>query len=370
MNHNFFQAIGLADMEKVHSAVIGWMLSEDCNAFDIKAKSNLLCLLFAEPYTNFDIINIRVEFQNLDILIKTTAREVTTYWVIENKLKSSQHDNQLERYVNELTEKAGFCEKKYCLLSLISENPVCKSAKWYSTTYGQLAGFLENAISSGNKEEKDYIIVKEYHECIVTMNAALEDFLKSPKDYPSVFLNGSKRKGEKFFTTAEGKFAGFIGDNNLETIFQKCYLGKLLQELNVEKQPQLTIYETRGTALIDYLSYNDLSFGLESHIQIQNGTFKVFLGQSKGKNENKTSFLNDWGNVLVELEEQYGDRGWHVNPPKTKPSISISKPDKDWYKMPHQEIIDKWNKTYYESRAIQNIIKKAVQGKCRKSYKE
>ena len=37
---NFFNAIGVADMEKVHSAVIGWMLSDKCERVREKRKDN------------------------------------------------------------------------------------------------------------------------------------------------------------------------------------------------------------------------------------------------------------------------------------------------------------------------------------------
>ncbi len=30
MNGSFFDRIGIADMEKVHSAVIGWIFSDEC----------------------------------------------------------------------------------------------------------------------------------------------------------------------------------------------------------------------------------------------------------------------------------------------------------------------------------------------------
>ena len=53
---NFFDAIGVADMEKVHSAVIGWMLSDNCTAFGEvengrKIRSALLQKIFgiSEP---------------------------------------------------------------------------------------------------------------------------------------------------------------------------------------------------------------------------------------------------------------------------------------------------------------------------------
>ena len=46
MNGSFFDRIGVADMEKVHSAVIGWIFSDDCKAFTNQQKSVLLCSLF------------------------------------------------------------------------------------------------------------------------------------------------------------------------------------------------------------------------------------------------------------------------------------------------------------------------------------
>ena len=89
MKLNFFQTIGLADMEKVHSAVIGWMLSENCIAFDKKEKSKLLCQIFGESITTFNTINVRVENHHFDILIVAENEKTgKIYWVIENKVKS------------------------------------------------------------------------------------------------------------------------------------------------------------------------------------------------------------------------------------------------------------------------------------------
>lgn len=104
---NFFNAIGVADMEKVHSAVIGWMLSDKCNAFDIKEKSTLLCNLFQENVCVFKTIIVQVEVYNIDILIETEDNLGNKEcWVIENKIKSNQHSNQLDKYVDVINGKA------------------------------------------------------------------------------------------------------------------------------------------------------------------------------------------------------------------------------------------------------------------------
>ena len=61
---NFFNSIGMADMEKVHSAVIGWILSDKCTAFGIDKKSGILCSLFNSPAVLFDKIDVKIEIYN------------------------------------------------------------------------------------------------------------------------------------------------------------------------------------------------------------------------------------------------------------------------------------------------------------------
>lgn len=355
MKLNFFQTIGLADMEKVHSAVIGWMLSENCIAFDKKEKSKLLCQIFGESITTFNTINVRVENHHFDILIVAENEKTgKIYWVIENKVKSSQRERQLDDYVNTLKEIAIGCGKKYCLLSLISETPRCENNVWHCTTYGQLAGYIESILDHANKDAKDYVFICEYYDCIKSLDAALIDFLDNPQLYPNVFNDGSKRKEDKQFESAKGQYAVYIGQNNLETIFQKCYLRTILQQMNIELCNKTTINETHGTALIDYLNYwEDNTHKIESHIQIQNGSFKIFLC-----NINKTSNKEDFVGNLLPLFKAICEKhdGWKINSPKTKPSLSISLLGKEWYNNPQKDIVVQWKERYKLAMKIQQSI--------------
>lgn len=166
--NNFFDAIGIADMEKVHSAVIGWMLSCNCSAFNITTKSELLQDIFQvkknDRVEQFDSIEVYIEWRNIDILILTKNK----CWVIENKIKSSQHSDQLNRYAKilncqKLMSPRQFqkylenpksfetknlkdnpykdYEKAYCFLTLIHEKPITDEdkAEWKNTHYSQLS---------------------------------------------------------------------------------------------------------------------------------------------------------------------------------------------------------------------------------------
>ena len=355
MKFNFFQTIGLADMEKVHSAIIGWMLSENCIAFDKKEKSKLICQIFDESITTFNTINVSVENHHFDILIVTENEKTgKVYWVIENKVKSSQREKQLDDYVDTLKKIAGASEKKYCLLSLISEKPRGEKGVWQCTTYGKLAGYIESALVHADENTKDYVFIREYFDCIKSLNAALVDFLDNPQSYPNVFTDGSKRKEDKHFRTAKGRYAEYIGKNNLETIFQKCFLGIILQQMDIEPCGKTAINETRGTALIDYLNYwEDNTHTVESHIQIQNGTFKVFLCNINNTS-NKEVFVRNWVSLFKAICKKHN--GWKINPPQTKPSLSISLLGKKWYDNPQRDIVILWKERYKLALEIQKSI--------------
>ena len=72
MNGSFFDKIGIADMEKVHSAVIGWIFSDECKALTNQQKSELLCSLFhVMPSQTFNSFVVEVEHHDIDVLIIT-----------------------------------------------------------------------------------------------------------------------------------------------------------------------------------------------------------------------------------------------------------------------------------------------------------
>jgi len=93
----FFEFIAAADSEKVHSQTIGWIFSKNCNVFEPNEKSEILnALLNQKSKKNEDLTpeKVLVEFNDIDILIETKKCLI----VIENKIKSSQHSNQLFKY--------------------------------------------------------------------------------------------------------------------------------------------------------------------------------------------------------------------------------------------------------------------------------
>lgn len=395
---NFFNAIGIADIERVHSSVIGWMLSDGCKALGLDVKSILLCKLFGkEPSRFFSTITVNVEIFNIDILIETEDEPQTKEcWIIENKIKSNQHGNQLDKYVQIIAgekigkePKAKLITEKYkeipeehrhfCFLTLIDEKPQGGSQqKWLNSTYEKLYGILACALGNGNKKHEHWIILNEYAKCIKEMNDALSDFLNHPTNYSQVFTDGSKRKDEKDaqylqnIETASGKFGCFISKCGLETIFQKCYLGKRWNEYleNTKKEHKWSISESRGNAALDIhypmIEDNSTREKYYTQIEFQNGTFKVQITLSKETTFQKNIFLNRWERVFEEIRNELNNGKktgrWRKNLSKSNNNsryISLSFKVVNWWE---KNLSDVWKMI----ETCENIREKLIEnGNCK-----
>ncbi len=361
MNGSFFDKIGVADMEKVHSAVIGWMFSDDCCALNKQQKSELLCSLFnVRSVQAFNSFEVKVEHHDIDILIIT---DNDTCWVIENKVKSSQHSNQLDKYydiINGIPVKIGrkthiiedykALNKHFCYLTLVNEQPQCINNVWVNTTYKDFSKALKDALFFN--QNYDYIILKEYLCCITNLAKALDDFINNHQQYPYVFVDGPNKKK---------RTGNYIADNGLETIFQKCFLSHIIGK--TKNYSGFDISETHGIALAekkDVLFIRDYKLG----IQFQNGSFKAqILNESIGA----TDFWNHWNGRITKTNNgvkinnmHFSD--WSYNPSKSQKGsyFSISKRIPNWYSKSTNEIVSDWDAMYNECIKVLSELGKVI----------
>lgn len=386
MSNNFFDVIGVADMERVHSAVIGWMLSDQCNAFGTcpdgrRLRSELLQTIFkVKPnkwINSFNTITSFVEWNDLDILIVTEYNNKHQYWVIENKVKSSQHSGQLDKYVEFIQKKYPGAEQHFCLLSLIEEKPICTITDgWVNTHYKDLCSSLNEKLIGSAKSDKDHVILDEYVACISQLSDAVDIFLDKHTDYINVFTDGAKKKDEKI-NDSKSDSTSYISEHGLETIFQKCFLRKIMEIIIEESEKEFletfysfSITETHGTALVD-LRYKTIDFNLfgvqrvNFGIQFQNGSFKI---QILGENDDKTAniktidFINYWNNRANERWKSE----WKVNPSKRnkKPYLSFTqkvswwKAAEPWYRNSLNDIVNTWKNAIISCKTMINHLLK------------
>lgn len=133
----FFEFISLADAELIHSQMIAWILSKDFQGFKepVNCRKEILKNFFGlnDPE---DIVEISTESDSIDILIKLDK----VVLCIENKLKSSQHSDQLNKYKNFIDSHYGDVERRFYYLTLIDEES--GNQDWINKSYRDLLSVL------------------------------------------------------------------------------------------------------------------------------------------------------------------------------------------------------------------------------------
>lgn len=346
---SFFEALCLADMEKMHSAMIAWMLSDSCTVFSKADRSKMLCSLFGEEPRVFEEIDTYTEWKSIDVIVFTKdVRNIWECWLLENKVKTSQHSDQLKKYESYSIKyfdrkgnphifelKNELSPMHFCLLSLIPEIPL-GNAPWQNNLYSSLNEILNVIPVQANADKNEKVFVESYKKCINDLCDHLDRFKTSVingqgLDYEFVFKNGGKKKDEKLPELRHMKNQGFnknkpdnktyITENSLETIFQKSYLTYLGQELQ-KKKTDISFYvtESHGNAQLcirsenwkmdrerideHYKKYNKNSnakkdpMPLEFSLSFQNGTLGiVFTGD----------YDNRGGYSAADIELIYGE---------------------------------------------------------------
>ncbi len=362
---SFFDLLALADVERVHSAVIGWLLSDDCKALAIEERSQVLHKLFGVEETKvYKEIKMELEWGNIDIFWKTKDKDdIEACWVLENKIKSSQHSNQLKKY-KECVEKIYQDQARhYCFLTVIGEPAKNSEVEYKNRTYSDLVSVLKPYFE-GAKGESHWVIAREYFETIRRMTEVTDTFLKAPANFPHVFTDGNKSVREKhnnpqWDNLPEDK--KYISEKGMETLMQKYYLYKVMEAVLGNPQNPLIkrwhVGETRGNAdmAIHFEKYPERVFvddkKKESYwvydsedeipyqfdISFQNGTFKFAISDRYWSNEcwhnNKHAYRNQesvkkfvklWEDILDNLKNEDMTLNHPKNNGRARLSLSYS----------------------------------------------
>ena len=378
---NFFNAIGVADMEKVHSAMIAWILDDKNDStmpgantgslfstFKLDTRSDLLCDIFGESRKKFVSIETFVEWNNIDILILTKDQNgQKERWVIENKLKSPEHVSnvkgntpiwQTQKYTKTITNTFGDKGNHYLLLSLTGNSAKSPNGNWIAKKYEDLRNILSSNHTSASP------IIEEYYNAIKVLSDTLNDFLTNYSNYPIAISSKTKNANKsQVLLKSINPNEKYIIENGLETIFQKCLL---IDQMSLYRRTCLrlpyTIDETHGNALLDIergqLKGNVNGAYQEYYVQFefQNGSFKVQIHQinNNGEMRPKDDFLNEWETVFDEVAKNNTNWKKYLPKPNNKrPFISISKKDKNWYK----NIQQSWRNGFTDcEKILQDLI--------------
>ncbi len=337
---SFFESIGMADMEKIHSQTIAWLFSSDCNAMSSAGKERILSSILSG--TNISAIkNVYTEYKSIDIVIETDRQVIA----IENKIKSNQHSNQLERYKTILCEDFIEKDKVYLFLTLVPEVP--KSSGWKNISYQSLSEEMEEQYRrDGERKTTDGVIFVEYLSTIKSLAKVVSEFELDHMKFENVFTDGGLKKHEKIEKSQSHEYSmaqKYVQTNQLETLLQKRFFSRILKAFGEKYEVTGRVDETRGNALIhiivEELVYEGRPF--EIGYQIQGNTMKfVFQAATETYHLSKKEWISQ---AVIEKMEELKDLMAYkrVNKPKRHAYISMSKKmAKNIWEYEFEELID------------------------------
>lgn len=383
MKTTFFDYIGAADMERIHSATIAWMISDSCKAFTRDERASLLMALFNVEKADIKSIHACNEYEHIDIaFITENSKKDKEIWVIENKIKAPLGHNQLSKYekvtgttINNVKSRTAadeyfkvkqkYPQRHFAVLSLIGILPQDDMGEWHCVTYSDMLKYIQNKrlfdkpISDlqDDIERRHYSIIAEYSQCVSNLVCALEQFRTLDRNFDFVFIEGNKKKSAKFENNKNDNIGvdEYISQNGLETLFQKDYFVSIIKEIKFRGiNFDCHVSETHGNADFAFHFGNmgchdsyvfDLSF--------QYGTFKFAVTEVgypplKDKDEEKwPPELRKWKKAFSDLSSSDSHYN-RLNLPKSRRRVSVSYNfDKDfrehrkWYELNRQEFVEK-----------------------------
>jgi hypothetical protein len=330
MRKTIFDSLMISDSERIHTQTLAWILSLENEFFP--NKSDFIKKLFDLNHCELNSIDLYVETElnRIDLFIQTTDKQ----FLIENKLKSSEHNNQTKRYIDSIPERLIDTNKTkhFGFLTLINDEP--QNQEWKPISFEKLRDSLKSIQWPDNKNETIFIL--EYIQTLDNLVNVFNQFVSNHKDFENVFTDGYKKKYEKHPYTNESK--DYIRKNQLETIFQKAFLKIIAKEAEIRYDE---IGETRGTALIQ-IYFREIIILEETFrlgFQFQGKTLKINLAH-KNYADSKPEQM---GELLMNTFKNrfFNKNGYeNFNKPRSKAYISVSKNiSNEIYKMEKSDLI-------------------------------
>lgn len=150
---NIFEAVGITRQEIRHSYFLSFLLnpSESHYFGDLFLKKFLISSLLSfenPPFSaisvdvaNLEDVEVKREYKNIDILIYSSNEKIVV--AIENKVDSSEHSNQLNRYKKII--ESDFYDYRKLLIYLTKEGELASDyTNWNSLSYEAIARCLDD----------------------------------------------------------------------------------------------------------------------------------------------------------------------------------------------------------------------------------
>jgi len=176
---NIFSSLGIINQEVRHSNFLAWLLNpnETHNLADYFTTRFLKLAVYNDSNEipdlnlididtlNLSKINVYREWNNIDVLLVDDDQNLVC--VIENKVDSKEHSNQLTKYRNVIESNYPDYRKIYIYLTVYGEEPESEK-KYISISYKEVSQLIESLLERKESQMNDEIsmFIRHYNEMV------------------------------------------------------------------------------------------------------------------------------------------------------------------------------------------------------------
>ncbi|MCW7506123.1 PDDEXK-like family protein [Leptospira paudalimensis] len=160
---NLFETLGMVNQEIRHSNVLAWLLDpfqthnigylflqkflKDLIVFNLNSSEQINDeLIFDFETLNYEEVEVRREYKNIDLIILINENSKHYCIVIENKIRSTESKNQLSKYKAIVDKEFNDYNKIFVFLSPDQQIPT--DNEWITYGYDRIQNLLINILNS------------------------------------------------------------------------------------------------------------------------------------------------------------------------------------------------------------------------------
>ncbi|MDW8802504.1 PD-(D/E)XK nuclease family protein [Clostridium sp. A1-XYC3] len=188
---NIFSALNIIRKEVRHSDFLAWLLnpleSHGLGDYFLKLLLKDVCIrnnndsisIFDVDGINFDNAAVLREWHNIDIFIKDDSSKILC--VIENKIDTSEHSNQLQRY-RDIVDKE-FIEYKKVFVYLTKYKEIPSDEEYIPYGYKDIVNLIEKLVNNKKDKLSERILyaISDYKEMVrryIVENSEIQEICK------------------------------------------------------------------------------------------------------------------------------------------------------------------------------------------------
>lgn len=336
MTLNFFESLGFADVERIHSQVLAWLFESE--VLCANKKSQILAQLVGRD-DDYEVLKVTTEHERIDILIETASSIIA----IENKIKITEHDDQLRHYAHALEGRTK--PRIFLYLSLVPD--AISASNWTTRTYADLLAALRPHVFGAPSNFGEHAF-NEYVEAVDHLTDIVMEFERDHTKFLNVFTDGSLTKLEKFKKASNyTAIQDSVRTNQLETALQRFFLARIRSRI-LPASTECWIRESHGVANINIVIATRSISGLDFQWAVQ------FQGEAAKLNCYARDYENSTFDQLpAEIKADFGELAKKLglrrpNLGRSKAYISLSKKLAFKWSDPFEIIVESYRTAYAE----------------------